>query len=558
MSLIQVTSRARLGLTFGILVAALVLGFLTVQTGFADEQPKTETPAPKLSPELDVVPRDAIGFITIRVADLWTSEIGTGLRQRVSKHKSEELEKLANFGLTMPEIERFTAILHNNPSQVLMVVTTSKPYSLPKILSLIGPEPEVKKDQEKNYHENINGALYALSDRIFVLGSPEELRTLVKSAGRKVKGSLPEPWLVANEKHHVMIGINPGKAAKVVGMPLPPALQPLLQSQSAALAVDFGVELSALTRMSFANANQAKEGEKAINAGSDWLQGILTNYLDKELEPEREEEAPNFAKLLRELAISLRTIAPKSQATSVEASLRMKLGPATAGGLLAELSQFNEGTSVGGMVAVNGQETQDPTREHLKQLAEALLNYGLDHGHLPANAIYSKKGEPLLSWRVELLPYLEQEELYKRFKLDEPWDSEHNLKLIKDMPEVFNDRWSSQAGKYKATRFRVFSGRGTAFEGTKGVRLDNFPDGISTTFLIVQAYMPAVWTKPDVFPYLPNRRLCGLGGHTHEKGFYAAFADGSVRFFKQETDEKTIRALITRNGGEKVRLPDER
>src|SRR6266849_3187704 len=127
------------------------------------------------------------------------------------------------------------------------------------------------------------------------------------------------------------------------------------------------------------------------------------------------------------------------------------------------------------------------------------------------------------------------------------------------MPDIFND-WGTyrDTKKYKATLFRVFSGKGSAFEGTKGLRLSDFPDGTSTTFLIVEAQRPVAWTRPDLLPYLPNRPLCPLGGLSQVGGFHAAFADGSVRFFKQETDEKTIRALITRNGGEKVTLPNER
>src|SRR5207253_5726964 len=75
---------------------------------------------------------------------------------------------------------------------------------------------------------------------------------------------------------------------------------------------------------------------------------------------------------------------------------------------------------------------------NLKQIAIAFHNYASAHrDHFPAAAIYSKDGKPLLSWRVALLPYLEQDNLYKQFKLDEPWDSEHNKKLIARMPKVF-------------------------------------------------------------------------------------------------------------------------
>src|SRR5262249_46508298 len=63
---------------------------------------------------------------------------------------------------------------------------------------------------------------------------------------------------------------------------------------------------------------------------------------------------------------------------------------------------------------------------NLKEIALAMHNRHDTYGFLPASAIYSKNGKPLLSWRVELLPFLDQQELYRQFHLDEPWDSEHN------------------------------------------------------------------------------------------------------------------------------------
>ena len=61
-------------------------------------------------------------------------------------------------------------------------------------------------------------------------------------------------------------------------------------------------------------------------------------------------------------------------------------------------------------------------------------NYREAHGRFPAPAIQGKDGKPLLSWRVAILPYLEEDGLYQSFKLDEPWDSPHNKPLLERMP----------------------------------------------------------------------------------------------------------------------------
>jgi len=94
---------------------------------------------------------------------------------------------------------------------------------------------------------------------------------------------------------------------------------------------------------------------------------------------------------------------------------------------------------------------------------------------LPAHAIYSKDGKtPLLSWRVEILRQLGHEALYKEFKLDEPWDSEHNKKLIGKMPKVYAGPGAAeQITKDGKTYYQVFTGEMT--EAGKFVSPSVFP-----------------------------------------------------------------------------------
>ena len=75
---------------------------------------------------------------------------------------------------------------------------------------------------------------------------------------------------------------------------------------------------------------------------------------------------------------------------------------------------------------------------YLKQLAIVMQTYSdVNNGRLAPAAVFDKDGKPLLSWRVLMLPYLEQDALYKEFHLDEPWDSDHNKKLLEKMPPLF-------------------------------------------------------------------------------------------------------------------------
>jgi hypothetical protein len=172
-------------------------------------------------------------------------------------------------------------------------------------------------------------------------------------------------------------------------------------------------------------------------------------------------------------------------------------------------------------------------------------------GRLPPPAVLDKDGRPLLSWRVLVLPYIEQNALYQQFRLDEPWDSPHNLSLLPLMPKVYAPFDGSRTPEPYTTFYQVFVGKGTAFEGPEGLCLgQDFPDGTSDTFLIIEAGSAVPWTRPEDLPYDAGKPLPRLGG-LFKDTFRAALADGSVRSLRRETSEETLRAAITRNGGDK-------
>src|SRR5207245_2072326 len=92
-------------------------------------------------------------------------------------------------------------------------------------------------------------------------------------------------------------------------------------------------------------------------------------------------------------------------------------------------------------------------------------SYETVHRQLPPPAIRASDGTPLLSWRVAILPFIDQEDLYHRFHLDEPWDSPHNLDLLQAMPHVFAPKAGADAEPF-TTPYQVFVGPGTAFNGS--------------------------------------------------------------------------------------------
>jgi prepilin-type processing-associated H-X9-DG protein len=188
---------------------------------------------------------------------------------------------------------------------------------------------------------------------------------------------------------------------------------------------------------------------------------------------------------------------------------------------------------------------------NLKQIGLALHNYYDAHKALPARAIFDKNGKPLLSWRVQILPYIEQDALYRQFHLDEPWDSEHNKKLIPRMPAVYQN--PSSPPRPGMAYYLAVCGKGLMFDGTKGRSFAEVRDGLSNTIMVVEAdpQRAVTWTKPDDWEYNARKPLDGLG-NAHPGGFNVLFGDGSVRFISKTIDLKVWRALLTIAGGESM------
>lgn len=189
---------------------------------------------------------------------------------------------------------------------------------------------------------------------------------------------------------------------------------------------------------------------------------------------------------------------------------------------------------------------------NLKQLALGMHIYHDKHKQFPSVASQSEDGKPLLSWRVHLLPHLDQQQLYEQFHLDEPWDSEHNKQLISQMPDVFACPSSDLRAAGKTT-YLLPTGPNGVFQVSKEIGFRDITDGTSNTIMIVDAApeRAVVWTKPEDLDVNPKQPLDGLGGQ-HEKTFIAAFCDGSVRHFPTDIALNTLRWLLDRQDGNPI------
>jgi type II secretory pathway pseudopilin PulG len=190
---------------------------------------------------------------------------------------------------------------------------------------------------------------------------------------------------------------------------------------------------------------------------------------------------------------------------------------------------------------------------NMRQIQLAMLNYHSAHGKFPARAIFDKAGKPLLSWRVQILPFIEGKALQQQFHLDEPWDSEHNKQLIAAMPSIYRNPNRPADNK---TNYLLPVGKGTSridtlFGSDKGVRIRDIHDGTSKTVMIVETdeNRAVIWTKPDDLEVDMDHPRAGLGGF-RAGGILVGLCDGSVRMLRPTISDKTLKALFTENGGE--------
>ena len=186
---------------------------------------------------------------------------------------------------------------------------------------------------------------------------------------------------------------------------------------------------------------------------------------------------------------------------------------------------------------------------NLKQIALTLHNYHDIYTTLPAD-ITSDDGTPLLSWRVAILPLIEQVELYKQFKLDEPWDSPHNLPLMKQMPAIYvHPGIPTEDGQ---TVYQRPSGEGLP-DASEDRKFRDFIDGLSNTILVLETPgdRAVQWTRPDDIKLPADNPLQPLT-ENRKNGFHAVFGDGAVKFLSNTVDPELFKRLLTYAGRELV------
>ncbi len=459
-----------------------------------------------LPSDLALAAHDTAGFVSVRVGDLMDSAAGKEFLQQLHKDKETAGDLLADLHreLVVPpaDVERLTLVLD---TQVLIVRTT-KPYDRDKMLDALGGEARVKRVMGKTvYLGGDERGLMQIDDNVFVRGPVGRLEQLLtpQPVNPESQEALGEALELAAGKHQVTVGVNPlayllgqrrtqeesFKASAVTAPasppppPPPPAIEkrpqpcdeppaepakpghepdaqelfkempqealpfkPLFQARCITLTLDLDDGLQLEGRATYADKALAADGETSVKT---------TLYVLRELLPTAGEELvadPESAKqlqpLFRQLQEALRTATVRVEGTTVTVSAQAKVDPAAVAGMVLRL---------------HGSADDIRSRNNLKQIALAMINFSDANGFMPPPAICGKDGKPLLSWRVAILPYIEQGNLYNQFKLDEPWDSPNNKPLLARMPKIYAPIRGKTKQPY-STFYQVFVGPGAPFQ----------------------------------------------------------------------------------------------
>jgi hypothetical protein len=189
-------------------------------------------------------------------------------------------------------------------------------------------------------------------------------------------------------------------------------------------------------------------------------------------------------------------------------------------------------------------DAAERSNEALGQICLGLHNYESVNGALPPWAVTDKDGKLLLSWRVLILPYIEEQERFKQFHLDEPWDSPHNIALLDNMPNMYRKRTRHANPPPNTTYIHVFVGKDTPFEPGKRISLTDFKRaGTANTLLLVEGGEPVPWSKPADIEFDPDGPFPNVRSMFPDL-LRTIFAGGTRRSFPLPLDEAEFHKCI--------------
>lgn len=557
-----------------------------------------------------VLTPDARGFLHVRVGDVWSSDVAKQLRTFAAQAGPDLLAEFdTRFYPAPSDVESFTIVLFEPNFRDLLpsgrpsdkspvwVVTSKQPLDRAALLKTMQKGGKARKHGGAEYHfdESNWSGLLVLDNTSYAFASEDSITALIDRMAKG--GASPLSAVFAREagKHPATLGVNVERLATpdvVKGMP--PEFGPLLKAKTLIATADLKPKTAVSATLEFATEAEAKEGEKAVREAVQFARGQIGNallYVENKARGEPGKPPAGIhafpeavglvlaAAGLKQVDGLLGAMPVNMKGTGVSATLELDSvlpGGSTAVGIATVAAAIGVAVAGNEPRGVRPGEYDWTERErNMVNVAKAIEKYHKDKGHYPPPAITDKDGKPLLSWRVAILPYMDNayinnnggpgekpingpKELYALFKLDEPWDGPNNKKLIDKLPSLYRAPWSAipyQQSSIGKTMVMAAAGKGAIFDPTaKKVSEGDVRDGTKQTLLLLQLEEPGhavYWSKPSDVELTADGKLPADGPNL-AKRLAVVYADGSAHTLANGIDLKALHGAVTRDGGEKL------
>lgn len=488
---------------------------------------------------LSYVPKDADAILTLKPAELTQIEaisdlvklaIGDGMKGMGIPFEASEVTRLTTY-LTQ------TQLVTSGPT--VWIASLREPQA--KIV--LDEQAEEKTFLLHKYHVGRRFAWMQPDEHTLIAGPEEQIKLLIVNGPDVNHPTVEAESWKAVEDAQAAIFMNTDVIRVITDeAPLPPwmtAFAPLWTDADSYVA---GIKWE--DSLSIIGNAQCPDGESAESV-KQTVESVLTLAKNavRQLRVAEDEDAVEAA-MLRQLAETLGSLIASADTVASANEVSMTANVEIDREVVAMLSEAT--------LAARKAASRTQDMNNLKQIMLAMHNYHDVHKRLPPAVVYHKTESGELvphSWRIELLPYLEGQHLYEAYRMDEPWDSEHNMTILEQMPPVYRATADDQDST-NSSYFVIVSERGM-FSIEEGTRFRDVTDGLSNTIAVVEAKREIPWTKPVDLEFDADADELNFGGW-QTRGFLAGLGDGSVRFFEDSIDLRVLGNLIGMNDGRAV------
>jgi hypothetical protein len=495
------------------------------------------------------VSSDYLLFAQFNAKSVRDSDLFREVKQAVTKAggtkewDEAEAKSAAEIGVPWTAIDTATIVVTEAPMRggpkMVAIITANKPFDKTAILK---KEKVTTPDANGFYKVESETWLHFPNDKTLVAVTPELAQQYLNGYAKNPTGwPMTAELTRAASGHTAFAAINttkiPGEAKKEVEG----QFAALTSAQKVVVTANLkGKELSVGVRGTFPDAATATKAKEQVQSLLEMASGFVDMFASGK-------ELAEFGSVKPAVQEAQRAIkAARIDVSGSDVTLAMSYKADFDIGAMVTEAVKKVGEAAGRMKAQN----------NLKQIGIALHNYESTYGKLPIHGVVANgapltrpNDKPLLSWRVALLPYIEQDNLYKQFRLNESWDSPHNKALIEKMPAIFAS--VEKPGKPGYTHLQMVIGQNAM--PTTGMSIVGITDGTSNTIAVIEAAEPVIWTKPDDV-MLPAKLTPGelkkkFGGQ-FPGGFNVVMWDGWVRFVHDTVSERTLSLALNPNDGQ--------